>query len=73
MTAYEPRAGDVVDLKDPNFGWRGQYVVMRMTEGGLVEIRNLGTQSRQRVKPVVLRPSRLQPFAIAWKNQQGRR
>lgn len=67
MTAYQPRTGDVVDLKDPNFGWRGQYVIARLVESGLVEIRNLSTQSRQQVKPAVLRPSRQQPFAVTWK------
>jgi hypothetical protein len=57
--------GDIVDLNDLMFGWRGQYVVvMQKTHFHLVKIKNLGTNSVQFVSPDRLRKSRLSQFFL---------
>jgi hypothetical protein len=64
-------SGDIVDLNDQLFGWRGQYTVVGMSpDGRLIKIRNLGTKSQQFVSPSKLRKSRLQQFFI--KSLQGK-
>jgi len=60
---YNP--GDIVDLNDLMFGWRGKYVVMpKKVETPLVKIKNQGTGSQQFVSPERLRRSRLSQFFI---------
>jgi hypothetical protein len=57
--------GDIVDLNDLMFGWRGQYIVMaKKVDTPLVKIRNLATGSQQFVSPERLRKSRLSQFFI---------
>jgi hypothetical protein len=57
--------GDIVDLNDLMFGWRGQYIVMaKKVDTPLVKIRNLATGSQQFVNPDRLRKSRLSQFFI---------
>jgi hypothetical protein len=57
--------GDIVDLNDLMFGWRGQYIVMaKKVDTPLVKIRNLATGSQQFVSPDRLRKSRLSQFFI---------
>jgi hypothetical protein len=57
--------GDIVDLNDLMFGWRGQYIVVtQKAHFHLVKIKNLGTNSQQFVSPDRLRRSRLQQFFI---------
>jgi hypothetical protein len=57
--------GDIVDLNDLMFGWRGQYIVMaKKIDTPLVKIRNLATGSQQFVNPDRLRKSRLSQFFI---------
>jgi hypothetical protein len=60
---YNP--GDIVDLNDLMFGWRGQYIVMaKKVDTPLVKIKNMGTNSMQFVSPDRLRKSRLSQFFI---------
>jgi hypothetical protein len=57
--------GDIVDLNDLMFGWRGKYVVVvQKTHFHLVKIKNMGTNSMQFVSPDRLRKSRLSQFFI---------
>jgi hypothetical protein len=57
--------GDIVDLNDLMFGWRGQYIVMaKKVDTPLVKIRNLATGSQQFVSPDRLRKSRLSQFFV---------
>jgi len=57
--------GDIVDLRDELFGWRGQYkIVPQKSNFEKVRIQNLGTGSKQFVSPDRLRPSRLPQFFI---------
>jgi hypothetical protein len=57
--------GDIVDLNDLMFGWRGQYIVMaKKVDTPLVKIRNLATGSQQFVSPERLRKSRLSQFFV---------
>jgi len=57
--------GDLVDLNDALFGWRGQYTVMpKKVVTELIKIKNVRTNSQQFVRPERLRPSRLAPFFI---------
>lgn len=56
--------GDVLDLKCPVFGWRGKYRLLALTEDNLAKIENLGTGSRQHVKPENLRRSQCQQFSV---------
>jgi hypothetical protein len=57
--------GDVVDLEDALFGWRGQYIIMaKKVKTPLIKIRNLGTGSQQFVSANKLRKSRLSQFFI---------
>jgi hypothetical protein len=57
--------GDIVDLNDLMFGWRGKYmVVVQKTHFHLVKIKNLGTNSMQFVSPDRLRKSRLSQFFL---------
>jgi hypothetical protein len=63
--------GDIVDLNDLMFGWRGKYVVIaQKTHFHLVKIKNLGTNSQQFVSANRLRKSRLSQFFI--KGLQGK-
>jgi len=60
---YNP--GDIVDLNDLMFGWRGQYIVMaKKVDTPLVKIKNMGTNSQQFVSPDRLRKSRLSQFFL---------
>lgn len=53
------------DLKDPNFGWRGRYRILKQeSESGLVLVENLGTNSRQYVSSCRLRVSKCEQFAL---------
>jgi len=57
--------GDIVDLNDQNFGWRGQYtVITQKSNFELIKIQNLGTKSQQFVSPDKLRRSRLSQFFV---------
>lgn len=57
--------GDIVDLLDARFGWRGRYIVMeKKTDTPLVKIKNLGTNSQQFVSAERLRRSKLPQFFI---------
>ncbi len=57
--------GDIVDLLDVRFGWRGRYIVMdKKTDTPLVKIKNLGTNSQQFVGAERLRRSKLPQFFI---------
>jgi hypothetical protein len=57
--------GDIVDLNDRVFGWRGKYVVMvKKTETPLIKIKNQGTGSQQFVSADRLRLSRLPQFSL---------
>jgi hypothetical protein len=57
--------GDIVDLKDFNFGWRGKYIVMvKKVQTPLIKIKNLGTGSQQFVRAENLRKSRLSQFFL---------
>ena len=61
---YQP--GDIVDLLDGCFGWRGRYIVMdKRIDSPLVKIKNLGTNSQQFVSTKRLRKGRLSQFFIA--------
>lgn len=63
-------SGDIVDLDDQLFGWRGQYTVLKASpDGKLIKIKNRGTGSQQFVSPSKLRKSRLPQFFI--KSLQG--
>lgn len=63
--------GDIVDLNDQLFGWRGQYTVTGMSpDGKLIKIKNCGTGSQQFVSASKLRKSRLSQFFI--KSLQGK-
>lgn len=65
-------SGDIVDLQDSIFGWRGQYTVIGMSpDGKLVKIKNCGTGSQQFASPDKLRKSRLSQFFI--KSLQGKK
>lgn len=56
---------DTLDLKDPNFGWRGRYRVIKFIEDSdLVLIENLGTRSRQHAKRSNLRVCQCQQFSV---------
>lgn len=55
---------DVLDFNCPIFGWRGQYRILGASDDGLARIENLGTGSKQYVRPERLRRSRLQRFSI---------
>jgi hypothetical protein len=60
---YSP--GDIVDLDDRVFGWRGQYIVMaKKVDTPLVKIKNMATNSQQFVSPDRLRKSRLSQFFL---------
>jgi hypothetical protein len=57
--------GDIVDLNDGNFGWRGKYIVMvKKVETPLIKIKNLGTGSQQFVSAESLRKSRSSQFFL---------
>jgi len=57
--------GDIVDLNDQNFGWRGQYIVMaKKVDTPLIKIKNLGTGSQQFVSASSLRRSQLPRFSL---------
>ena len=57
--------GTLVDLYDSGFRqWRGEYIVMKLTESGLHKIKNTKTNSQQFVKEKALRMGRLAPFRI---------
>jgi len=56
--------GDIVDLNDRNFGWRGIYTIVKQYDDGKVQIVNNGTKSKQTVSPDRLRKSRLSQFFI---------
>jgi hypothetical protein len=57
--------GDIVDLNDALFGWRGSYqVVASKVVTELIKIKNVKTGSQQFVKPDRLRKGRLPPFFI---------
>jgi hypothetical protein len=57
--------GDIVDLNDLMFGWRGQYIVMaKKVDTPLIKIKNQGTGSQQFVSADRLRKSRLSQFSI---------
>ena len=62
--------GDLVDLEDHNFGWRGIYTISKDYGDGTVQIVNNGTKSKQRVSLSRLRRNRLPQFCI--KSLQGR-
>jgi hypothetical protein len=63
--------GDMVDLNDLMFGWRGKYIVVaQKAHFHLIKIKNLGTNSMQFVSPGRLRKSRLSQFFI--KGLQGK-
>ena len=56
---------DYYDLRDPNFGWRGRYRILKIdAERDLVYIENLGTHSKQYVKSTNLRPSSCKQFSL---------
>lgn len=58
-------AGDIVDLNDRIFGWRGQYIVMaKKVDTPLIKIKNMGTNSQQFVSADRLRRGRLSQFFI---------
>jgi hypothetical protein len=60
---YAP--GDIVDLNDLLFGWRGRYIVMaKKTDTPLIKIKNTATNSQQFVSASRLRRSRLSQFFI---------
>jgi hypothetical protein len=57
--------GDIVDLNDGNFGWRGRYIVMaKKIDTPLIKIKNLGTGSQQFVDEGSLRKSKLPQFSM---------
>jgi hypothetical protein len=57
--------GDIVDLSDANFGWRGKYIVMtKKVETPLIKIKNLGTGSQQFVRAESLRKSKCAQFFL---------
>ena len=57
--------GDIVDLNDGNFGWRGKYIVMvKKVETPLIKIKNLGTGSQQFVRTESLRKSKCAQFFL---------
>lgn len=57
--------GTLVDLYDSGFQqWRGEYIVVKITETGLHKIKNTKTNSQQFVKETALRMGRLRPFRI---------
>ena len=57
--------GTLVDLYDFGFKlWRGEYIVMKLGDNGLHEIKNTKTNSQQFVKEKALRMGRLAPFRI---------
>jgi hypothetical protein len=57
--------GDIVDLNDGNFGWRGKYIVMtKKVETPLIKIKNLGTGSQQFVRAESLRKSKCAQFFL---------
>jgi hypothetical protein len=57
--------GELVDLNDKNFGWRGIYTITKDYGDETVQIVNNGTKSKQRVKLADLRRNRLPQFRIA--------
>jgi hypothetical protein len=60
---YSP--GDIVDLDDRIFGWRGRYLVMvKKIDTPLIKIKNMATNSVQFVSPDRLRKSRLSQFFL---------
>jgi hypothetical protein len=60
---YSP--GDIVDLDDRIFGWRGRYVVMaKKVDTPLIKIKNMATNSQQFVSADRLRKSRLSQFFL---------
>lgn len=56
--------GDLVDLDDQNFGWRGIYTITKDYGNGKVQIVNNGTKSKQIVSLSRLRRNRLPPFSL---------
>jgi hypothetical protein len=57
--------GTIVDLYDSGFQqWRGEYIVVKITDTGLHKIKNTKTNSQQFVKEKALRIGRLGPFSI---------
>lgn len=62
--------GDIVDLNDGLFGWRGTYSVIKIVDDEKVQIKNNGTNSKQTVSIKKLRRSRLPQFFI--KSLQGK-
>lgn len=57
--------GTLVDLYDPGFKqWRGEYIVIKITDTGLYKIKNTKTNSQQFVREKALRIGRLGPFSI---------
>lgn len=57
--------GTLVDLYDSGFKqWRGEYIVVKITETGLYKIKNTKTNSQQFVKESALRMGRLRPFRL---------
>jgi hypothetical protein len=60
---YSP--GDIVDLNDRLFGWRGVYTVMpTQSVTSLIKIKNQGTGSQQFVSADRLRKGRLSQFFL---------
>jgi hypothetical protein len=60
---YAP--GDIVDLNDLLFGWRGRYIVMaKKADTPLIKIKNMATNSQQFVSANRLRRSRLSQFFV---------
>lgn len=57
--------GDIVDLNDRIFGWRGKYIVMvQKSDSGKVKIKNLATNSQQFVSASRLRRSICEQFRL---------
>lgn len=57
--------GTLVDLYDSGFKqWRGEYIVVKITETGLHKIKNTKTNSQQFVSEDKLRMGRLRPFRM---------